>query len=87
METATEELRRTQNKKLREMQMPTSEQIKKQVSVQVDNQLHQKVCESALKKNFPQRKTKKGRERVRHMRSLKLQTEQTLSVKLCTKQF
>ena len=32
------------------MQIPTSVQIEKQVSVEVDNQPNQKVCESALKK-------------------------------------
>ena len=40
----------TQKKKLLEMQIPTSVQIEKQVSVEGDNQLNQKVCESALKK-------------------------------------
>ena len=44
------------------MQVPTSVQIEKQVSVEVDNQLNQKVCESAL--NFPQRETETEKERV-----------------------
>ena len=38
----------TQKKKLLEMQLPTSVQIEKQVSVEVDNQLNQKVCVSLL---------------------------------------
>ena len=40
----------TEKKKLLIMQQPTAEAIKEQVSVEVDKQLRQKVCASALKK-------------------------------------
>ena len=52
----------TQKKKLLKMQVPTSVQIEKQVSVEVDNQLNQKVCASALKK-LSSNKNKKESER------------------------
>ena len=41
------------------MQEPTSVQIEKQVSVEVDNQLNQKVCASALKKLSSKNKKRK----------------------------
>ena len=43
------------------MQIPTSEQIEKQVSVAADNQLTQKVCESALKKLSSNKNKKRKR--------------------------
>ena len=40
----------TEKKRLLKIQQPTAEATKEQVSVEVDNQLPQKVCESASKK-------------------------------------
>ena len=52
----------TQRKKLLEMQEPTSVQNEKQVSVEVDNKLNQKVCVSALKKlSSKKNKKRKGK--------------------------
>ena len=49
----------TKRKKLLEIQKPTSKEIEEQVSVEVDNHLNDKGCESALKK--PSSKKKKER--------------------------
>ena len=49
----------TQRKKLLLLQQPTSQQIKEQVSVEVDKQLPEKVCESALKKPSSSKKKRK----------------------------
>ena len=68
----------TQRKKLLEMQVPTSVQIEKQVSVEVDNQLNQKVCESALKK-LPSKRNKK-RKRKGLAQSISQTTNRTNSL-------
>ena len=43
------------------MQKPTSQQIEEQVSVEVDNQLSEKVCASALKKSSSKKNKKRKR--------------------------
>ena len=68
----------TQRKKLLEMQVPTSIQTEKQVSVEVDNQLNQKVCESALKK-LPSKRNKK-RKRKGLAQSISQTTNRTNSL-------
>jgi hypothetical protein len=50
---------------LLKMQQPATEAIKEQVSVEVDKQLPEKVCMSALKKPSSN-KSKKRKERVWH---------------------
>ena len=59
----------TQRNKLLEMQRPTSEQIEKQFSVEVDSQLNQNVCESAFKKPSS-KKNKKRKRKGLHTRLL-----------------
>ena len=78
----------TQRKKLLEMQIPTSVQIEKQVSVEVDNQLNQKVCESALKK-LPSKRNRKGKRKRKGLAQAIAQTtkQNKLSCRNCARNY
>ena len=69
-----------QRSKLKKIQQPTSEAIKEQVSIQVDEQLSDKIVESALHKS-----SKNPKEKGWHKSSSNLQRELILKAVLIKK--